>query len=392
MLAAHMQACSSDEPADVGSTAQTSTGAGSGSGGSAGSGSGSSSAADVARRLGRTAHFLIGMGNDLDNDHDRDGAYTLGVTVDIHDAYLVGVNSFSWTKYNTNPDGSFVNLLADAAQRHGVTPMYTLYSMASRGEANASVLTNDAFMRPYWDEAKLLYQRLADFDGPAIVHLEPDWWAFAQLAEGDPTKLPAHVGSLAPDCAGAPENLVGMGNCLITLGRKYAPKVILGFHASRWANSDPGKIASYLVQLGAGDSDVIVTDTLDRDAGCFEAHVDPNCQRNDGPWYWDETNTTSPNFHEHLAWAKAIVDGVGKPMLWWQTPFGVPSDTPGGTASHYRDNRVRYIFAHPEEFVAAGGVGVEFGVGAGNQTYIDTDGGQFKTAITRYFASPTPLP
>ena len=60
-------------------------------------------------------------------------------------------------------------------------------------------------------------------------------------------------------------------------------------------------------------------------------------------------------------------------------------------AGHYRDNRVKYIFEHPDEFVAAGGLGAAFGVGAGNQTYISTDNGQFQNAVTKYFAAPTPL-
>jgi hypothetical protein len=79
-------------------------------------------------------------------------------------------------------------------------------------------------------------------------------------------------------------------------------------------------------------------------------------------------------------------------MLWWQTPFGVPSATPGGTAGKYRDNRVKYIFEHTDEFVAAGGLGVVFGGGAGNQTTYTSDSGQFKAAVTKYFASPVPLP
>jgi hypothetical protein len=79
-------------------------------------------------------------------------------------------------------------------------------------------------------------------------------------------------------------------------------------------------------------------------------------------------------------------------MIWWQVPFGVPSTTKGGSAGHYRDNRVHYIFSHIQEFVDAGGLGVTFGTGAGNQTDITTDGGQFKTAVTKYFAAPVALP
>jgi hypothetical protein len=331
------------------------------------------------------------MGNDLQNDHDSDGAYTLGVMLDVHYAYLVGLpGEGGWPDWNAN--GTFVNILTDSAKRHGVVPMFTLYAMAAHGEANVSVLVDDAFMQPYWNGAKLLFERLGAFDGPAVVHLEPDFWAYAQQqSHGDASSLPAHVKSLASDCKDQADTLAGMGKCFVTLARKYAPKTVLGFHASAWADPDPAKTGAFLDSIGASESDLVIVDMLDRDAGCFEAHTDPNCQRNDGPWYWDETNQSSPNFHEHLAWAKAIGDATHKPILWWQLPFGVPSTTKGGSAGKYRDNRVKYIFEHVSELVAAGGVGAVFGTGAGNQTFITSDGGQFKAAVTKYFAAPTPL-
>jgi hypothetical protein len=362
-------------------------------GGSGGDGgTGVSSAADLARKLNLTSHFLIGMGNDLAGDHNRDGVYTLGTKLDLHDCYLVGLmGQGGWPDWN--PGGSFVNILANTAAAHGVVPMFTLYSMAAWGEGNFAVLTNDDYMRPYWNGAALLFDRLAAFNQPGIVHIEPDFWAFAQRAApgGDPSRIPAHVSSLASECSGLPNDLTGMGRCLVRMARNRAPKAVVGFHASVWAGP-PGDIVNFLNRIGAADSDMIVVDTLDRDAGCFEAHVDPNCQRNDGPWYWDETNRTTPNFHQHLDWAKALHVGLNKPVLWWQMPFGVPSPTPGGTAGHYRDNRVHYLFNHVDEFVAAGGVGSVFGVGAANQTYITTDGDQFKNAVSAYFASPVSLP
>jgi hypothetical protein len=365
--------------------------AGSGSSGTAGTNSGTSTAAEAARKLGREPNFLIGMGNDLAEDHNEDGAYTLGVTLDLHYAYLVGLpGEGGWPDWNEG--GYFVNILADSADEHGVTPMYDLYTMASRGEANLEPLIDEGFMTLYWETLLLLYERLADFDKPAVVHFEPDFWAFAQQESGgDPSNVPALVGTLVEECAGEPEDLAGLGRCMLSLGRMYAPKVLLGFHASRWAGEAEDTIA-FLNGVGAGDSDFIGMDMLDRDAGCFEAHVDEACQRDDGPWYWDETNQTSPNFHEYIDWSAQIGEGLGVPPLWWQIPFGVPSDEPGGTAGHYRDNRVRYIFNHIDEFVDAGGLGAVFGVGAGNQTYITTDGGQFQDAVTAYFADPYPLP
>jgi hypothetical protein len=331
------------------------------------------------------------MGNDLANDHSKDGAYTLGVTLDLHYAYLVGLpGQGGWPDWNSG--GTFVNILTDSADKAGVVPMFTLYAMASWGDGNLAGLGDDTFMKPYWDAAKLLFQRLAVFDKPAVVHFEPDFWAYAeQQSHDDPTSLKVNVTANAPDCAGMSDDLVGLGHCLIKLARTYAPKAVVGFHASEWASPDPNATVKFLNAVGSDEADLVVADLLDRDAGCFEAHVDPNCMRS-GTFYWDETNATSPNFHEYLTWSKTIASGLQKPILWWQIPFGVPSATPGGTAGHYRDNRVHYIFSHVDEFVAAGGLGVTFGTGAGNQTYIDTDGDQFKTAVTAYLKAPVALP
>jgi hypothetical protein len=347
-------------------------------------------------KLGRPPNFLIGMGNDLnkDNDHSMDGAYTLGTTLDLHYAYLVAYINMdktwgSWKDWN--PDGSFVNVLTDSADAKGVVPMMTLYSMAAAGDGNLSGLTDDVFEKGYWSDVKLLFQRLALFNKPAVVQFEPDFWAYAeQQSHEDPTSLKVNVTESAPDCAGLSNDLVGMGQCLIQLARRYAPKAIVGFHASQWSAGDPSATAAFLKKVGADQADVVFADLLDRDAGCFEAG-DSVCTRS-GNFYWDETNATSPNFHEYLAWSKAIVSGLGRPMIWWQVPFGVPSPTPGGTPYHYRDNRVHYLFSHVQEFVDAGGLGAAFGAGADHQSSPTTDGGQFKDAVTKYYAAPVALP
>src|SRR6478609_8644708 len=356
-----------------------------------------STAAQLAVQIGRKSNFLIGMGNDLANDHNQDGAFRLGPTLDLHYAYLSAYlnQDKSWGSWKDwNAGGSFINIITDYADAHGVVPMISLYSMAAVGDG---VIVNGlkdevVFEKGYWGDVKLLFQRLGVFNKPALVHFEPDFWAYAeQQSHEDPTTIKVALRAAAPDCAELSEDLVGMGYCIIKLARTYAPKAVIGFHASSWANGDPAATAAFLKKVGADRTDVIFADMLDRDAGCFEAKVDPNCQRG-GSFYWDETNTTSPNFHEYLAWSKAISTGVGRPMVWWQIPFGVPSDTPGGTADHYRDNRVHYIFSHIQEFVDAGGLGATFGVGTGNQTTPDTDGGQFKDAVTKYYAAPVALP
>jgi hypothetical protein len=137
----------------------------------------------------------------------------------------------------------------------------------------------------------------------------------------------------------------------------------------------------------------VVMQTSDRDAGCYEAAAHPAyCPSLSATPYWDENNQAHPNFADHLAMAKAYHTGIGNlPLLWWQTPMGVPSGAAGGSDYHYRDNRVHYFLTHPAELVAAGGFGVVFGGGELHQTKITTDGGHFQSLSTSYLANPAPL-
>jgi hypothetical protein len=352
------------------------------------------SASELAVRLRGTNHFLVGLGNDLDpTDRDRDDAFTLGTTLDLHYVYhyvylrgLPGRGGWS----DGPPDGGFVDVVARSADAHGTTPMFTLYAMAADEEDNMSVLTDERYMSAYWQGARLLFRQLGAFGKPSIVHLEPDFWGFAQRASPD-GKRAVLVKRFAPECDDASEDVRGMARCLLELARLHAPRAAVGFHASTWTGT-PASIVRFFRAIGADAADLVFTDMLDRDAGCWERATDPQCQ---GPrltgFYLDESNRKSPNFHEVLAWARQIHDGLGLPVMWWQVPLGVPHDRWGGQPNHYRDNRVHYMFGHVDELIDAGGVGAVFGTKVEHQTTIHTDGGQFRDAVTRYFASPVPL-
>ncbi len=367
---------------------------GGGGGGTVGAQPPSSPERAVAAKLGLPPTFAIGLGNDAAGDDPNAAhAYGLGQKLDIHYMYLSGLG---WRTWNS-PEGAYVSVIADAAKSHGVVPMFTLYQAADWGEANLGAFDTTAFMTDYWRGVRVLYQKLGAFGSPAIVHLEPDLWGYAQQQGGDdPSNVPMKVGSMVPECAGLPETVAGFGKCMVKLARVLAPKVVVGLSASSFGafdnagKSDPVRIAAYLTKVGGAEADIVVVETLDRDAGCFEKGADSQCKRS-GSFWWDESNVAHPNFTDHLAWAKAIRAGTGKPLLWWQMPLGVPSATPGGSAGHYRDNRVRYLFAHPDEFAGAGGIGAVFGTGASNQTTVKTDNGQFKNAVTGYYKSPAPL-
>ncbi len=345
-----------------------------------------SPAAQLAADLGRPETFLIGLGNDLDGSTPEQAQiYALPTALDIHYAYLTGMpgRSDDWTTWNDN--ASFVDRMIAEATAHCTTPMFTLYAMATEGEDNLAALASRHYMAAWWAGFDVLLERLAAADVPVLLHVEPDFWGFAQQAEAAEA-LPA---ILPAQCDALPATIAGLGHCIAQRIHSEAPLVRYGLHASRWAGSAEETVR-FLTAVGGAEADLVVVETLDRDAGCFEAGRSAHCQREDGPWYWDTTNTRSPNFAEHLDWAARIHRGMNLPLLWWQMPLGRPMLF-SGWGRHYRDNRVRYLFGHPAEFVAAGGVGAVFGKGAPDQTDTQTDGGQFARAVSTYYLDPEPL-
>jgi hypothetical protein len=312
---------------------------------------------------------------------------------DIYDQYLVSAGSGDWTTWNS-PAGAYVGVVASEADQLGAVPMFTLYQMATNGDGNLADLNDNAFMTRYWSNVRLLYQQIAAYGKPALVNLEPDFWGYAELQSNqDPTKLTALV-TINTDCGSLSNDIVGIAGCMVKMARQYAPKAYVGFPPSDWGGGSTAQVVTFMQAIGAQSADFIVMETLDRDAGCFEVNPQPSdCVRGGGPWYWDESNQTTPNFSQHLASVQQFHDGLGElPVIWWQTPMGVPSSTPGGTPGHYRDDREHYFLTHPSQLTAVGGLGVVFSAGDSYQTTLSTDGGQFQTLSGAYLNAPTPLP
>jgi hypothetical protein len=352
-------------------------------------GAGNGPAAKLAAKLGLPSRLLLGLGGQV-NVQTSTLVNSQALHIDIYEAYL-GVGD--WTVFNA-PPCDYVCKVAIDADSVGAIPMYTQYQMANNGDGNLSGLTNIVFMATYWSRVKLLFQDIAATNKPALVNLEPDFWGYTERAApgSDPTKLTAIVNT-NPDCATLPNNVVGVARCLIAMARQYAPNAYIGFSPSNWGGNTTADVVAYLNAIGAQAADFVVEQTLDRDAGCREVSPQPSYCTGTGPWYWDETNQTHPNFHDHLAEAQAFHSGLGNlPIIWWQTPEGVPSATPGGTPNHYRDNREHYFLTHPGELTAVGGLAVVFSTGEVHQTSVATDGGQFQLLSSAYMAAPAALP
>ena len=346
-------------------------------------------AADLARRMGKPPQFLVGLGGAQVED-----VRAQGVQPDLYDRYLVGIGPGSWPSWNS-PAGAYVGVVAQEAAAVGAVPMFTLYQMAAWGDGNLSGLRQRTYMRQYWNNVRILVKALGQWGRPALLNLEPDFWGYAQRLSADPNRLTVQVKSVNPDCANQPNTATGMAACLLQMVRQEAPQTLVGFVPSSWGDLAGTEVA-YLRRLGAHQADYVAIQTLDRDAGCFEAGYtdhDALCNRpNPEPYLWDDTNQRSPNFTQHLQAVRAIHEGLGLPVVWWQTPMGVPSDAPGGSPGAFRDNRSRYFLTRTQELVNAGGAAAVFSPGHHTQTDLRTDGGQHQRLSAAYRAAPVPLP
>jgi hypothetical protein len=181
------------------------------------------------------------------------------------------------------------------------------------------------------------------------------------------------------------------------MGHSIAPNALIGFQPSFFGETPP-QLAAFMNKLGAQSADFTVAETLDRDAGCYEEaliqttdttniHAATTCTRT-GSFYLDEINQTTPNFNQEIGqWSTYRNDLGGMlPVIWWQTPLGVPSATPGGTDGHYRDDHADYMFNSMSQYADMGTFGLVFSGGAGYQTSISTDNGEFATDFDQYLS------
>ena len=295
------------------------------------------------------------------------------------------------------PPGAFVRGFdaAQAALQPPAIPMYTYYQiLQASGVAEGApevtlAATRPALMARYFADWRFLLQQIGA--AQALLHIEPDFWGYAQQQAADPTTAMASVASANPtDCASQPDTIAGLGKCMIAMARKYAPRALVALHASAWStgmdvsvNTSPTfdvaaearKTAAFLAACGEGDADFVVVETSDRDAG-YDQIVEKRMV------WWDPANAALPDFHQDLAWVKALTEALSKPALYWQTPLGNMSLN--NTANHYTDNRVDYFLAHMSELADAHAIGAVFGAGAGDQTAPESDGNNFVSKARAY--------
>jgi hypothetical protein len=302
-------------------------------------------------------------------------------------------------QYDMDPPGDFVRGFASTClgETPAQIPMVTYYQLLqSSGVTEGApeitqAASNQTFMTKYFADWRFLLQQIGTTQ--ALLHIEPDFWGYAEQTGNAATAEMAAVATANPtDCSAMPNTIAGMGKCMIAMVRKYAPKAMVGLHASAWStnmdvagNTSPSldvageaqKTAAFLAACGESDADFVVVETSDRDAGYYQTVEMKNV-------WWDATNATLPDFTQDFTWVKALTEALNKPALYWQTPYGNAAQN--NTANHYQDNRVDYFFEHMNELAAAHAVGAAFGAGAGDQTTAESDGNNFVDKAKAYYA------
>jgi hypothetical protein len=296
-----------------------------------------------------------------------------------------------WQYDQDAPGTQYGSDFAKGVGSRGRVPMFTYYQLLQsyrqldhtlvEGTAQVTVAARNVdFMKRYLADFRFLAQKIGT--NTALVHVEPDFWAYAQQAGADPHALSAAVATANPtDCAGQENSIAGLGRCMIAMVRKYAPNAKVGLHASAWASGidvskntnasfdvagEGTKVGAFLAACGADQADVVVADIADRDAGAGGT--------------WLNTTTALPSILQALQFDQAVAARVGRPVVWWQVPVGNMSLAPGN-----QDNRLDYFFDHPDQLAQYGAVAAAFGSGGNNDSATpDTDAGHLYARVAAY--------
>jgi hypothetical protein len=312
-------------------------------------------------------------------------------------ANTAGCGWWGCWQYDQDPPGAYVRAFVQKAAGNKQIPMFTYYQIlqssgVAEGQQEVTIAARDqALMTRYFADYRFVLQQIGQ--STAFLHIEPDFWGYAEQQNNDPHALAAAVASAnATDCAGQENTIAGLGRCLIAMVRKYAPNAKVGLHASGWGTNfdvlnntnasldvvgQANKLGAFIAECGASQGDFVVVETSDRDAGYYSS-IGQNR-------WWNDTNTALPNFRQAFAWAKALAEKVGRPLVWWQMPLGNMSLA--NATDKWRDNRLDYFFAHMNEVAMAHGFAVAYGAGAGGQTTPTTDGGNLIAKTKAYAAA-----
>jgi hypothetical protein len=345
--------------------------------------------------------------------------------------YLAGdIFSNGWQTW-VYPIGEFARAFLTKVDQMGRVPVFTYYNIVpakNRNEDPGFTNLNDAeVMNKYFDDWKALLQICKQFGKPVIVHYEPDLFGYMEMYKNDATRNTVKVSqSNQADVQGFTNDAKGLAQAIVSMRDKYAPNVLLGWHASQWATGadlikgkqDPELLASetaaYYKSLNA-PFDLMFSEFSDRDEGYSQFVIKSATSM------WSTTanaaNGNLSDFDRFQRFLKKLNTDTGQKIILWQIPIGnTVTQTCNNTDGHYKDNKAEY-FLQPvidngdvtkiKQYERAGVIAFLFGQGISNCTnYFDSkgdgstggiketaddDGGYLRKAIKAYYLNgPVP--
>jgi hypothetical protein len=330
--------------------------------------------------------------------------------------------SYGWANnWGSEPyNGRFAVDFMNECYAMGAIPVFEFYVLTYIGGYTENLLgkTQDAsIMNDYFEEYKLLLNKIKEFGHPVIILIEADALAVLEIqCEENSTVYAAIADSKIPELAGIPNTVAGFGLALLELKKQlYVNNASLGMHVSAWATQtdisyfsptaplqpEVDKVYSFLAPFGLTENqtgleyDFLVGDPSDRDADYYRL------QYNQDKW-WDPSPTAdinSKSFNRYAEWLRLWNVKAEKRWILWQIALGnkyhlnVPNN--GNPREGYKDNRVEYFLGdnsndNIEKFADCGVIALLFGIGASGQANfqndVDDNGNLYmKTRASKFF-------
>jgi hypothetical protein len=322
--------------------------------------------------------------------------------------FNAGVNTgFGWATWNS-PAGQYATLYMDDSDAGGYTPVLVYYQILQSNPASGADesakdfnnLNNTATMNAYYADFKLLLQRVAAFNKPVIIHIEPDLFGYIQKdhvgGSNNAANATASVASSGhADVAGLPNTFQGYCRALRRMRDAYAPQARLAAHFSMWASGQDLMANAGLSQAqidAEADKSIAFLNSCDGGAeGKFDLFFFEFSDR-DASYKWSQGNSTywwsdtathiggAPStFSRHRYIINRVSDGVAKRSMGWQVPVGnTVYQTCNNASRHWRSPYAQAVLgaytgpvgaSRIKAYADAGAIGMLFGAGQDDQTH-----------------------
>jgi hypothetical protein len=338
--------------------------------------------------------------------------------------YLAGdIFSNGWTTWNS-PSGEFARIFLNKTGQMGKIPVFTYYNVVpakNRFEDPGFTNLNDAeVMNKYFEDWKFLLQICKNYGKTVVIHYEPDLFGYMQMFKNDASKTTIKVSQSGfVDVKNFSNDAKGLAQAIVSMRNRYAPNVLLAWHASQWATNydvikgkhNPeqaaAETAAYYKSLNA-PFNLIFSEFSDRDAG-YDQFVNGKAN----PEWSTQPSAANGNLSDYdrfQRFLKKLSYETGQKIILWQIPIGNSlTATCNNVSGHYKDNKAQYFLqpvlensgaAKISEYGQAGVIAFLFGRGnsdctsymdakgdgitATNET-ADDDGGYLRKAIKAYY-------